>query len=42
MAERIYLWDNIKVMLMMLVVMTHSVCIYQGGGRNGLSITGCS
>ena len=41
MAERIYLWDNIKVILMVLVVMTHSVCIYQGGG-DGLSITGCS
>ena len=29
MADRIYLWDNLKVLLMMLVVMTHSVNIYQ-------------
>lgn len=29
MADRIYLWDNLKVLLMMLVVMTHSANIYQ-------------
>ena len=29
MADRIYLWDNLKVFLMMLVVMTHGVNIYQ-------------
>lgn len=29
MADRIYLWDNLKVLLMLLVVMTHSVNIYQ-------------
>lgn len=29
MKERIYLWDNMKVILMMLVVVTHSVNIYQ-------------
>ena len=32
MAERIYLWDNLKVMLMMMVVMTHSVNVYQLDG----------
>ena len=30
--NRIFLWDNLKVFLMMLVVMTHSVCIYQNEG----------
>ena len=29
MSERIYLWDNIKVCLMLFVIMTHSVCVYQ-------------
>ena len=33
MAERIYLWDNLKVMLMMMVVMTHSVNVYQIDGH---------
>lgn len=34
MGERVYLWDNIKVILMVLVILTHSVCIYQiGGGK---------
>lgn len=28
-TERVYLWDNLKVILMMLVVMTHSVNVYQ-------------
>lgn len=32
MKERVYLWDNIKVFLMLLVVCTHSVCIYQNEG----------
>lgn len=32
MGERVYLWDNIKVILMVLVILTHSVCIYQIGG----------
>lgn len=27
---RVYLWDNLKVILMLLVIMTHSVCLYQG------------
>lgn len=31
--ERIFLWDNIKVILMMLVVITHSVNIYQLEGE---------
>lgn len=26
---RIYLWDNIKVVLMLFVILTHSICVYQ-------------
>lgn len=29
MAKRIYLWDNLKVVLMMMVVMTHCINVYQ-------------
>ena len=32
MKERVYLWDNLKVVLMMLVVITHSVNVYQLDG----------
>lgn len=32
MKERVYLWDNLKVVLMMLVVMPHSVNVYQLDG----------
>jgi len=28
MGERAYLWDNLKVILMILVVLTHSLNIY--------------
>jgi fucose 4-O-acetylase-like acetyltransferase len=30
--ERIFLWDNLKVLLMMQVVVTHSVNVYQLNG----------
>lgn len=29
MKDRIYLWDNLKVLAMLMVVMTHSICPYQ-------------
>lgn len=33
MGERAYLWDNLKVILMILVVLTHSLNIYQLEGE---------
>lgn len=32
MKQRVFLWDNLKVICMMLVVMTHAVCPYQKEG----------
>lgn len=29
MRQRVYLWDNLKVITMLMVVMTHSICPYQ-------------
>lgn len=34
-TKRIYLWDNLKVVLMMFVVMTHCVVPYQLTGNGG-------
>lgn len=38
MKERVYLWDNLKVVLMMLVVITHSVNVYQLDGSYWVAI----